>query len=151
MDRKEALSVTDAESIQNAVLQLVLKYPEYPASFEPSFATVKWNDISTDMSIGLYALPGAVYLKRYIYGGYKAQFFFAVRYRSSPQSTPARISSQIMLENLAKWLENCRIRFADEKITMESIVRTSQVYSPSQDENSMDCAVDLRVIFEQEE
>jgi len=151
MDRKEALSVTDAESIQNAVLQLVLKYPEYPASFEPSFATVKWNDISTDMSIGLYALPGAVYLKRYIYGGYKAQFFFAVRYRSSPQSTPARISSQIMLENLAKWLENCRIQFADEKITMESIVRTSQVYSPSQDENSMDCAVDLRVIFEQEE
>ena len=151
MDNTEALSVTDAESIQTAVLQLILKYPGYPAFFEPSFANVKWNDINTDTSIGLYALPGAVYLKRYIYGGYKAQFFFAVRYRSSPQSTPACSSSQIMLENLAKWLESCHIQFTDKKIKMESIVRTSQVYGPSQDENSMDCAVNLRVIFEQEE
>ena len=76
---------------------------------------------------------------------------FRSRYRSSPQSTPACISSQIMLENLAKWLESCHIQFTDKKIKMESIVRTSQVYGPSQDENSMDCAVNLRVIFEQEE
>lgn len=151
MDKPEPLSVTDAESVQNAIMQLVLKYPGYPQTFEPSYANVRWNGVNTDASIGLYALPGAVYLKKYVCGGYRAQFNFAVRYRSSPQSPQACISSHLMLENLAKWMEGCKIAFAGQNITIESITRTSQVYSPAQDETSQDCAVDVRVVFEQEE
>ena len=151
MERKELLSITDAESIQNAILQLVMTYPEYPESFEPSYETIKWNGVNQDASIGLFPLPGAVYLKRYIYGGYKAQFYFAIRYRSSPQSANASINSQMLVENIAKWLEKCAINFNDGKTTIESITRTSQVYSPEQDDKNQDNIINMRVIYEYEE
>lgn len=126
------LSLSDAESVYNAVLKLVLQYPSYPTTFTASHDTVKWNSINTEESIGLFPRQGAIYLKQYVSGSYVAQFPFTIVYKSSPTSNPDSINSQLLVDNLAKWLSVCGVDFTDTRISLEEIKQTSPTYASGQ-------------------
>lgn len=149
MSEAKALSITDAESVEKAILQLVLKYPGYPASFKATNSTVLWNNTAKVTSIGLYPMQGAIYLKQYVSSNYIAQFPFRIVYKSSlTTNNNTQISAQTMLEDLCKWLEPCSIGFAnDTHIQLQSIKRMSPVYCANIDATSMSLAADMQVQY----
>lgn len=149
MTEAKALSVSDADNIYKAVLEMVMKYPSYPEMFEASNQTVKWDSINTDASIGLFSLPGAIYLKEYVSGSYKAQFPFRIVYKSSPTSNKTTMEAQILVENLAKYLEKCTATFKDKHIKLEKIVRTSPVseLGTKEKEKAYSCTMQLQYFY----
>ena len=64
---KEPLSITDAESVNEAILEMVMGFGEYPETFEPSHENIKWNSINEDSSMSnrrLSQVISADYLRR---------------------------------------------------------------------------------------
>lgn len=147
MGEVEKLTIKDAESAQNAVLDLILQYPDFPKTFKASNKNVKWNSINADTSIGIYPLSGARYIKKYVSGSYTAQMPFQIVYRSSPTSNKTSIDAQMVLENLSKWLEDTGIEFADLHMTLQEITRTSVVLPIMQDEKQMGYGVNMQLIY----
>lgn len=153
MEKLKQLTIKDAESISDAILKLVLQYDNYPDSMEASHATVKWNSMIPSVSIGLFPMQGAVYTKQYLSGNYEAQFPFRIQYRSSPTSNPDMLHSQSVLENLAKWLEECDAEFKDEHITLNGIDRTSVVYPYATDATGLifACTMTAKYFYKKQE
>lgn len=147
MAEAEKLTIRDAESAQKAIHALVLQYPSFPRMFKADNRTVKWNGINEDMSIGIFPLQGAVYLKKYISGSYTAQMPFQVVFRSSPTTNKASIDAQTVLEDLARWLEDSGIEFKDQHMTLEAINRTSPAFSFGQNEKHTDYAVNMQLKY----
>ena len=143
----EKLTIKDAESAQKAILALILKYPDFPKSFKADNTTVKWNNINDGMSIGIFPLQGAVYLKKYISGSYTAQMPFQIVYRSSPTNNKTSIDAQTVVESLGAWLEESGIEFKDSNMTLENISRTSPVFSSGQNEGKTDYAVNMQLKY----
>lgn len=147
MAEAEKLTIADAENGYKAIHSLVCAFPNYPKSFTADAKTVQWNMVGTSTSIGLYPLPGAIYLRKYISGSYKAQLPFQIVYKTSITTNAATINAQTMLENLAKWLETCGIDFEDENMVLESIARQTPVFVIKQDEKTTEYAVNLQLIY----
>jgi len=146
MAELEKLTIQDAENAQNAILSLILKYPNYPASFSPSNQTIKWSSINADTSIGLFPLQGAAYLGKYVDGSYLAQLPLQIVFKSSPTTNKGNIDAQTMVENLAKWLESCDIAF-EGNMWLESIERTSTVYAIKFDEKTNGYGININVRY----
>lgn len=147
MEKIENLTIKDAESAQNAVLDLILQYPNFPKTFKANNKNVKWNGINTETSIGIFPLSGSRYIKKYVNGSYTAQMPFQIEYRSSPTTNKASIDAQMILEDLSKWLEESGIEFADPHMTLESISRTSVVLPALQDEKQVGYGVNMQLIY----
>lgn len=143
MAEPQFLTIADAESGYRAISDLIIKYGGFPTTFKASNTTVRWNMVSDTTCIGLYPLQGAIYLRKYISGSYVAQLPFQIIYKASTTTNKASIEAQDLVTNLAKWLEDCDVKFLDEHITLEEIVRTTPVYIVSQSEKYTEYAVNL--------
>ena len=147
MAEPEKLTIRDAENAQKGILALALAYPDYPNLFKADNTTIRWNSIKTDRSIGLFPIQGAVYLKKYVSGSYVAQMPFQILYKCSPTTNRASIEAQEMLNNLAAWMEESGIEFKDPHLTLQSITRTSPVYSGEQDEKTVVYAINIQLKY----
>lgn len=143
----ERLTVKDAESAQKAILELILKYPNYPKTFKASNATIKWNNIETTTSIGIFSLQGAKYLKKYISGSYRAQMPFQVVSRSSPTANRDSIAAQELVDSIGAWLEENGISFKDEHMQFELINRTSPAFLLNQNDKVVDYAINVQLKY----
>lgn len=143
----EPLSITDAESVSEAILKMVMSFGEYPETFEPSHENIKWNSINKDTSIGLFPMPGGIYQKKYVNGSYVAQFPLMIVYKSSPMTNPGTMGSQELLEKLAAWMETCSVSFRDDNIKFESLTRTSPVYGSGQTVTDQEYAVTMQLRY----
>lgn len=147
MAEEEKLTIKDAESAQKAILALVLEYPGFPRTFKAGNDTVKWNSINEGASIGIFPMQGAVYLKKYVSGSYVAQMPFQMIYKCSPTTNKASLNAQQLLNDLAAWMEESGIEFKDPHLTLQSINRTSQVFSGGQDEKTVMYAVNMQLKY----
>lgn len=136
MKERESLTIKDAENAQNAILSLIMNYPNFPKSFEASNETIKWGDISPKLSIGLFPLQGAAYLEKYVDGTYLGQMPVQIILNASPTTNKAGIDAQVLLSDMGKWLEKCDISFQKTNIWLEGIERTSTVYQVKIDEKT---------------
>lgn len=142
------LSLTDMETISEAVLQLVSQYPNLP--FTASSQNVLWQSIAKAESIGLYTLSGAIYLSKYVSGSYVAQFPFRIIYKGNPTVNKARIKKENLVAELSEWLETCTATFTDTRITLQSIERTSPVYKQDAEESGYElysCTMNLKYFY----
>lgn len=147
MAEVEKLTIRDAENAQNAILSLIMQYPNFPKTFKASHSTVRWNSITEGVSIGIFPLQGAMYLRRYISGSYTAQMPFQIVYRSSPTTNKTSIGAQEVLQSLGAWLEEVGIEFKDTHMQLESIARTSPVFPVTQNEKHLDYAVNMQLKY----
>lgn len=147
MEEPEKLTIRDAENAQKAILALVLQYPSFPRTFKADNSTVKWNNLNDGTSIGIFPLQGAIYLKKYVSGSYVAQMPFQMIYKCSPTTNKASIDAQEMLNSLAAWMEESGIEFKDPHLTLESIIRTSPVFSSGQNEKVVMYAVNMQLKY----
>lgn len=142
------LSITDQESISEAVYRLVSKYPELP--FKATESTVRWQALGAGDSIGLFTMAGAVYLRRYVSGSYIGQFPFRIVYKCNPTTSRDRMDSQELLEALSAWLEQCSASLKDGNIEIQSIQRTSLIYKTEADDSGSEqytCTLNVRYYF----
>lgn len=141
------LDITSAESAQKAILELLIKYSNYPTDFTATNSNVKWGGTTTGQSIGLIPLQGAIYLKKYISGSYTAQLPFMIVYQSAPTTNKASIANDVLLENISKWLCECGIDFVDSRLKLEKIERISPVYPYNIDEKMQAVAVQMQLKY----
>lgn len=139
------ISITDAENIYKAIHTLFLNYKNYP--FKNSNENIKWNTIPTHESIGLFLMGGGVYLSRYASGGYRAQQPIRVVYRSSPTTNKGQIDAAELLNELIEWVSECSVKLEDNTITIDSIEKTSLVYTSDMTEQYTDYAVNISVKY----
>ena len=65
MDEKpKIMLVSDAETAQRAILDMINSYPNFPPGFKPSNSTILWNSVKDTQSIGVFPAQDPVYLKR---------------------------------------------------------------------------------------
>ncbi len=147
MGDAQLLNVTDAESVYDAIIDLILAFDNYPANFKPSKTNVLWNNSLTGVSIGLYPMQGAIYLKRYISGNYTAQFPFMIVFKSNPTSNDASIKAQILVDEIGKWLEKCAIGFKDEHLSFENMNRISPTYIFNKNDKSTEIAIEMQLKY----
>ena len=144
---KTPLTIKDAESVQNALIQLIIKYPDYPTGFKASQENVVWNNLITERSFGIFPLQGAFYLKKYVSGSFRAQFPFRIVYRSYPKGNPETIASQNLLNELGRYLEECGIDFKDNSVTLERVERTSIAFPIGASPTDQEYAINMKLIY----
>jgi|GEM_PF-769408 len=134
MDDKKPLSLINMESVSDAILEMVAKYPDFP--FIASKDTILWQSIQLAIeSIGIFTAPGACYLKKYITGSFIALLPIQLIYKCNPSSNSERMTSQQVLENLAIWLEKSTATFTNPQLSLTSIERTSPVFKRAAEQN----------------
>lgn len=141
--KQKPISIVDAESIQNSIIQIVMKYENLP--FKPTQANVLWNNLATGRGIGLFPLQGAVYTRKYVSGLYTALYPFRIVYRSAPKSNAETIDSQNILDELSKWMETCSISI--DGISIDKIERTSQTFPIGQTEQDQEYAINMAITY----
>ena len=147
MAELKPLALSDAESVYDGILELVKKFPEYPAAFKPSNQTILWNTTADGTCIGLFPLQGAVYLRKFIDGSYVGLLPFEVVYKTSLTTNKANIAAQRFLTALCAWLEACNIDFTDTKLTLESIERTTPCFVATQSEKYTELAINMQLKY----
>lgn len=142
------LSIQAQEDAANAVLELILQYPDYPSDFTADNRTILYNMIGEDQSFGIFPMQGAIYIKKYVSGTFVGQFPFEIVYKSSPTRNATMLDAQKLLNNIGAWLEKCNIAFSDTRITQEEIVRTSPVFPVSQSEKETELGITLQFRYQ---
>ena len=142
------LSISDSESVYDAVYQMLEEFPGYPEGFTAGMDTIKWNDMPPEEGIGLFPMQGAVYLRQYVNGSYVAQFPFQIQYRSSPTTNVNNIDCTKTLESLGKWLESSvSATFSDANIELQQIKRTSPILSIDRDDTTATYGVNMQLNY----
>ncbi len=133
----QALSVTEQSTISEALLRLIGEYEDFPS--EISTKDIFWNFLKPNRRIGIFSMPGAVYLRRYVSGSFRAQFPFSVRYTTKPTNNKSRIEKQSVLDELGEWLESVTYPALSDNRTIDKIERTasSQLIGVDADGNEL--------------
>lgn len=147
MSDYQAMTIKDAESAYQAILELVKKYPDYPATLKPSNTTILWGNTADGNCIGLFPLQGAVYLKRYINGDYVGLLPFEVVYKTTVTTNKAIISAQTLITELCSWLETCDIDFEDAHLELTSIERTTTAFPVTVTEKYTELAINMQLKY----
>lgn len=102
VEKYERLSTEEYELIGKALFILLSECPYIPANIP-----VKYQTREIGRSLSLLTAESRV-KKRNVQGGFTAEIDFQVAYKSFPKSNEQRIESQLLVDNIARWLENVK-------------------------------------------
>lgn len=117
-NNNEILSITEQSTVSEAIIRLINSMPGIPVKAE-------WQYMGTGEAIGAYTMPGAVYLRKDVLGGFVAQFPFLIRYQAMPTNSAGRINKQKVLDDLGEWLEKATFPPLTSNRVIETIERTT--------------------------
>lgn len=101
----ERLGANEYEIIEKALWELVKQYPR--AETDPD-VIAQYDSLDASTSLAVFTLPGGMYKKRNVRGGFSAEISFRVAYKSNPKTSPQRINAQAFVGRIMRWLENTR-------------------------------------------
>lgn len=133
-EQLEVLSISEQQTVSEALLRMVAEYDGFPATVTDK--QIYWQSMDKDKEcVGIFTMPGAVYLKKYVSGSFEAQFPFSIMYKCKPGNNSSRIGKQNMLDSLGAWLES-GIVYPDmsDNRTIQSITRTGTSFLVGNDE-----------------
>lgn len=98
---REFVAKAEEEQLSRSVLIWLNTFPDIP----PSVDTIHYETLSENLpDMALSTIQGAYITKRYILGGYQAEYQFKVIYRIKPgRSMDARLSADELLDRLGVW------------------------------------------------
>ncbi len=98
---REFVAQTEEEQLSRSVLIWLNTFPDIPAAVD----TIHYETLSENLpDMALSTIQGAYITKRYILGGYQAEYPFKVIYRIKPgRSMDARLSADELLDRLGVW------------------------------------------------
>ena len=89
----------EAEQIARAVRAWLQTYPEKP------YSKLDVEYLGETAGLTISTVQAAYKTRKYILGGYQAQYQFALLYRMVPTTTNARLEADELLNNYAAWAE----------------------------------------------
>ena len=129
-NEKQRLSVSAAERIKidRKVLAWLNQYPDLPVAVVKTQPQLPINE----KGMAISASTNAYYSRRYIMGGYEAEYSFQIIYRVKPgDSMNARLEALEALNQMGDW---CSANFPDlgEEIRVLKVTPTSssELYAP---------------------
>jgi hypothetical protein len=146
-EKPKIMLVSDAETAQRAILDMINSYPDFPPGFKPSNSTILWNSIKDTQSIGVFPAQDPVYLKKYVSGSYVGQMTFQIVYKSNPTTNKDNIAASNLLENIAKFLESGEFTLKDKNFVAEQINRTSDVFCGTADGKTTELAINMQLKY----
>lgn len=144
---KQRLSVSAAErsKIDRKVLAWLNQYPELPVAVVKTQPQLSINE----KGMAISASTNAYYSRRYIMGGYEAEYSFQIIYRVKPgDSMNARLEALEVLNQMGDW---CSANFPDlgEEIRVLKVTPTSsaELYAPYEDGDE-DYFIEMTLTYE---
>lgn len=122
-DKKEVLNNSECTAVIKSVYDTVKSYDGF------TDIVVNFEDLNTDGApcIGIFTMPGAIYLKKYITGGFEALLPFSIVYRASVNVDSQKFQIIECLNKLGEWfIENLPV-LDDGRVT-EKVEQTSVPY-----------------------
>ena len=92
----------EAEQVARAVRAWLNMYPDKPMKM------VDVEFLGETSGLAISTVQAAYKTRRYILGGYQAQFQFAILYQSIPTTANERLEMDEVLNNYAAWAESTR-------------------------------------------
>lgn len=89
----------ESEQVARAVRSWLQMCPNKPVR------TVDMEYLGAETSLTLSTVQAAYIIKRYILGGYQAQYQFSILYQTIPTTTNERLEADEALNNMAAWVE----------------------------------------------
>ena len=132
-EKLEQLKIDEQDAISRAVSLMLSKCP----IVETRMLEVHVDGLPNKAEvIGVFPMQGAVYLSKYISGGFVAQFPFQIRYRikASERDDARRIDAANMLDKIGRW-------FSGQKVTDGGEVYRIEGY-PSLTEGRTICGIE---------
>ena len=96
--RRELVSAEEGNGIRQAVLDWINTCPAKPRHCEYDF-------LMKESGFAITTIQSAFKVKKYIYGGYTAQYQFAIVYRTIAANAQERISADNLLDSIGGWME----------------------------------------------
>jgi len=126
------LSVSECETVGELLYELIQKCPHIPAGVK-----VHINSTDATKSIGVFTLNGSKYVKKFVNGGFVAQVFFRVAYKSMPTTDKQRLESQAVVDRIMSWLENVKELppLSDDRTATEITASNSAAFLESAESN----------------
>lgn len=125
-EQLQVLNISEQTTISETVLRIVAEYTGFPAAIDAE--KIYWQFMTDDECVGVFTLSGAVYLKKFVYGAFTAQFPFCVRYKCRPSDNSGRVGRQNVLDSLGEWMESIRYPDLSDSRTITEIQRTTTTY-----------------------
>ena len=139
-EKPKIMLVSDAETAQRAILDMINSYPDFPPGFKPSNSTILWNSIKDTQSIGVFPAQDPVYLKKYVSGSYVGQMTFQIVYKSNPTTNKDNIAASNLLESGEFTLK-------DKNFDAEQINRTSDVFCGTADGKTTELVINMQLKY----
>ena len=110
---KRAVSAEEQDQISRKLMTWINTCPEIPADV----GVIQYEYLDSNLpAMALSAIQGAYITKKYILGGYVAEYQFKVIYRFDPgKSNDKRLKADEMLNAMGAWMEKNRPDLGDGK------------------------------------
>lgn len=92
----------ESEQVARAVRSWLQMCPNKPVR------TVDMEYLGAETSLTLSTVQAAYKTRRYILGGYQAQYQFSILYQTIPTTTNERLEADEALNNMAAWVETTK-------------------------------------------
>lgn len=122
------LSNSEYKKVGAAVYDRVCDYPNLPAN-----AVVDYQALNGIGHLGVMSVPGGKYRKRYITGGFEAEYPFQILYKTSPTENSLSFNAESLIDDLADWLEQRPYPTLTDDRVVERISMDSTTYISTAD------------------
>ena len=139
--KKELVSSTESESIRDAVLAWINSCPLKPMN-------VRYDFIGKTSGIAIATVQSAYKVRRYIYGGYMAQYQFVIVYRLIAENDKDRMAADELLNSIGCWMEE-NIPETPESVNMWRISRdNTAAFSTPYENGAEDHNIQMTLTYE---
>lgn len=139
--QRELVSAEEGNGIRQAVIAWLGTCPMTPRRAEYDF-------LGKESGFVIATIQSAFKLKKYIYGGYTAQYQFAIVYRTIAANAQERIAADNLLDSIGGWMEE-NIPAPPAGINSWTINRdTCAAFSVPYDNGAEDHAIQMTLTYE---
>lgn len=141
-EERQTLAGQEQEIVAKALFEMVRTYPHFPDGVKAVYGDVQ------DDSICVIPTQGAVYTRKYIGGGFEAQFPYFLRFRTSPTTNQTRITRGNALDKLAQWLiETEKPELTDGRRITDIMQEQTTYIVAKYEDGSIDYQTNMRLIY----
>ena len=143
-ENRSLIYVEEEEKISRSVLVCVNNFPDLPVML------LNYEYLAADIeSMALSTVQGTYIIKKYLYGGYQAQYDFKLIYRIKPaNSNDKRLKADELLNSFGEWLRKNPLELSQgmRVVSVEPTTRSSLF--AAYDNGDEDHQIFMRLIYE---
>lgn len=146
-DKRKLASASEQEDLDRRVLEWANQFPDIPENVP----VIKYEHFaSKTVGMALSAVQGAYITKKYIAGGYQAEYSFEIHYQIAPTgaSDNKRLEAVELLNTFASWAETQLPDIGDGRNPMAIETTSRASYLGATSDEYEDYMIPMKLIYE---